>query len=201
MMNGRWREVLGRVGAGWDVPKYLSSTEGELGVLLTPGCYTLCRWSSAQEPTADPTGGLPEPGADSAEKARGDSCSSPWESEVGAVWLAGFRACVHFSLSALLFLETRLYTCVNECMEISRAGPRSLRDQRTAFSSAFSTRDSPLPAPVGWNYSAVSFSMATMGLWGQPIVLVITYPSDQSSGSSGKCLFALELRRLTKSTQ
>lgn len=115
------REVLGRVGAGWDVPKYLSSTEGECGVLLTPGCCTLCRWSSAQEPTADHTGGLPEPGADSAEKAGGDSCSSPWESEVGAVWLAGFRARVHVSLSVLLFLETRLYTCVNECMEISRA--------------------------------------------------------------------------------
>lgn len=63
------------------------------------------------------------------------------------------------------------------------------------------TRDNPLLALVGWNYSAVSFSMATMGLWGQPIVLVITYPSDQSSGSYGKCLFAIEHRRLTKSTQ
>lgn len=77
------------------------------------GFCTFCRWSSAQKPTADHTGGLPEPGADSAEKAGGDSCSSPWESEVGAGLAGWLPSCVHSSLSPLLFLEARIHTCVN----------------------------------------------------------------------------------------
>lgn len=73
------------------------------------GYCILFRWSSAQKPTAERTGSLPEPGAFPAEKAGGDSCPSPWKSEVGvglSSWL--LEAGAYFPLSPLFYWQVNI---------------------------------------------------------------------------------------------